>query len=268
MPLFFLLLAALCLPIAVGGATDDPAAREILDRAGELSRTTRHWSDRHQVLSLEIFDRRGGRRDRRLEMWTKRYPDDSSRTALIFREPAQARGVGFLQWVDPRGPDSQWLYLPTTKRVRQITGSRKKESFVGTDFSYEDLGLMMDVVSWTPADASSQLLREESIEGTPCTVIQLDPADSQDVSYDAVRIWIGREDSIVYRYDFLEKDGALRKTLLVSEIRDVSGIPAPHRLEMVDAKAGSHTVATVEALEFNLGLDDDEFTKRRLERGG
>src|SRR5690606_18770804 len=145
-------------------------------------------------------------------MWTKRYPDDSSRTLLIFREPAQARGVGFLQWVDPHGPDSQWLYLPTTKRVRQITGSRKKESFVGTDFSYEDLGLMMDVVNWSADDAASRWLREESIECMSCAVIELDPADTHEISYDLVVIWRGRVDTIIYRYDILEKDGALRKT--------------------------------------------------------
>lgn len=249
-------------------AGDDARARELLDRARELSRTSRHWTDRHQTLSLEIVDRRGGRRERRLEMWTKRYPDDSSRTTLIFRDPAQARGVGFLQWVDPHGPDNQWLYLPSTKRVRQITGSRKKESFVGTDFSYEDLGLMMDVVNWTAEDATSAMVRDESLEGIPCAVIRLDPGASQDVSYGALRIWVGREDHLIHRYDFLDEKGGLRKTLLVAQIRDVDGIPAPHRLEMLDAKAGSHTVATVDSLQFNVGLDDDVFSIRRLERGG
>ncbi len=264
----YLFATALCLSVVVSAAEDDPRARAMLERARELSHTTRHWSDRQQTLALEIVDRRGGERWRRLEMWTKRYPDDASRTTLIFREPAQARGVGFLQWVDPRGPDSQWLFLPASKRVRQITGSRKKESFVGTDFSYEDLGLMMDVVTWTAADATSALVREDAVEGKPCAVIELTPAASQEVSYARLRIWIGIDDLLVYRYELFDADGALRKTLLVSEVRDVSGIPAPHRLEMVDVKAGSRTVATVEELRFNLDLSDDIFTKRRLERGG
>jgi hypothetical protein len=256
------------LPRSAGAADDDARSRAYLDRAGELSRGERHWDDRQQTLALEIVDRRGGKRHRRLEMWTKRYPDEASRTTLIFREPAQARGVGFLQWVDPHGPDSQWLYLPVNKRVRQITGSRKKESFVGTDFSYEDLGLMMDVVTWTAADARSSFVREETFEGKKCAVIDLEPFESQDVSYGRLRIWMGVDDHLVYRYQFYDETGDLLKTLVVSDVRAVDGIPAPHRLEMIDAKAGSHTVAEVEALQFNLGLSEDIFTKRRLERGG
>ncbi len=249
-------------------AADDAAARAILAKAGELTRTTRHWDDRDQTLALEITDRRDTVRKRVLRMWTKRYEDDASKTILFFREPAVARGVGVLQWVDPNGPDRQWLYLPVTKRVRQVSGSGKKESFAGTDFSYEDLGLMMDVLTWSAADADSRLLRKEKLEGTPCAVIQLVPTAKQDVSYGAIRLWVGIEDHLVYRYDFDDEKGALRKVLLLSDIRNVDGIPAPFRLEMVNSKAGSRTVALVKDLRFNTGLEDDVFSKRHLERAG
>ncbi len=261
------LVSIVCSTVAVMAAEDDARARALLNRAGELSRTTRHWDDREQTLGLEIVDRRGGRRQRRLEMWTKRYPEDASRTTLIFREPAQARGVGFLQWVDPHGPDSQWLYLPASKRVRQITGSRKKDSFVGTDFSYEDLGLMMDVLNWSARDAVSTWVREETVDESPCTVIELEPSESQEVSYSRLRIWLGVDDYLIYRYQFFDDEGQVKKNLVLADFKEVGGIPAPHRLEMFDVLAGSRTVATVEALEFDVGLRDEVFTKRRLERG-
>jgi len=263
-----LTLLPVCRAAAASSATDDARARQVLDRAGELSRTTRHWVDRVQTLDLAITDRRGGVRNRLLQMWTKRYEDDASRTILFFHEPPQARGVGFLQWVDARGPDRQWLFLPTNKRIRQITGSRKKESFVGTDFSYEDLGLMMDVLTWSADDAISQVIREEDLDGKRCIVIRLLPTDKQDVSYGALRLWIGIDDHLVYRYDFDDRKGQLKKVLLLSDIRDVDGIPAPFRLEMTDSKAGSRTVAIVREVKFNIGLDDAVFSKRHLERGG
>ncbi len=269
MPSLLFLVAILSLISAAAVAeADDPRSRAILDRAAELSRTARHWGDREQTLVLQIIDRRGGVHDRRLQMWTKRYEDDASRTLLIFREPPQARGVGVLQWVDPHGPDLQWLYSPSMKRVRQITGSRKKESFLGTDFSYEDLGLMMDVITWTPSDATSTYSGEVSVEGTPCALIELRPAESQDVTYGALRLWIGIADHMVYRFEFLGAQGALAKTLVLSDMLEVNGIPAPHHMEMIDAKAGSRTTAKVESLRFNVGLEEDVFTKRRLERGG
>ncbi len=267
-----LTLAGLLIGIALADATqsenDDPRSRKILDRAAELSRSTRDWRDRRQELGLQITDRRGGVRERSLEMWTKRQGKDSSRTILFFREPPQARGVGFLQWVDADGPDRQWLYLPSSKRVRQITGSRKKESFVGTDFSYEDLGLMMEVVRWGVEDANSTLLREEDLEGVSCAVLRLVPTPKQDVSYGEMRLWVGLGDFLVRRYDFLDADGVVLKTLRLKDIRQVDGIPAPHELRIFNVDAGSHTVAVVRSLQFNTGLDDDAFTKRRLERGG
>ena len=240
-----LLTGLVVLTASVAVAEDDARARKLLDRAGELSRTTRHWTDREQTLALEIVDRRGGKRRRLLDMWTKRYPEDASRSTVIFREPAQARGIGVLQWVDPDGPDSQWLYLPASKRVRQITGSRKSESFVGTDFSYEDLGLMMDVLTWTVEDATSKLIREERVEGKLCAVIELRPDASQEVSYSALRVWLGTDDQLVYRYEFLDDEGKVKKNLLLTEIKEVDGIPAPHRLEMFDLRAGSRTIAEV-----------------------
>jgi hypothetical protein len=260
-------VVSLCAVAAVA-ANDDPRARAILDRVAELSRTTRHWQDRDQTLALQITDRKGGVRDSRLQMWTKRYADDTSRSILVFRDPPPSRGIGVLQWVDPRGPDRQWVYYPSGKRVRQITGARKTDSFLGTDFSFEDLGLMMDVVTWTAADATSTYLRDAALEGIPCAVIDLDPAPDQEVSYAALRLWIGVDDHLVHRYEFLGPKGVLKKTLVLSDMREVAGIPSPHHMEMVDAKAGSRSTAIVESLQFNLGLDDDVFTKRRLERGG
>jgi hypothetical protein len=247
---------------------DGEEARALLDEVRNLNQTTRHWDDRQQRLELTIVDRRGGERDRALEMWTKQYDDDASRTLLFFREPAEARGVGFLQWVDPHGPDRQWLYLPALKRVRQITGSRKGESFVGTDFSFEDVGLMVDALNWTEEDATSRMLGEELVDGVRCAIIALRPNERQEVSYSVVRVWIGRPDKIVRRFEFEDASGRRAKVLNLSEIRQVGSIPVAHRLRMENVRSGSHTIARVVELKFDGGISDRMFTERRLERGG
>ena len=266
-PLSLILLVLTAFDANASAATDDARARAVLDRARVLSKTVRHWNDREQVLALQITDRSGGIRNRKLRMWTKRFDDDASKTILFFSEPPQARGVGFLQWVDARGPDSQWLYLPSTKRVRQISGSKRKESFVGTDFSYEDLGLMMDIVTWTSKDAISTFVREEKYGGVKCAVIKLAPTEVQDVSYSAIEVWVGKKDGLVHRYNFLDDRGRLRKTLVLSDFRAVDGIPSPHRLEMLNTRARSRTVASVVSMKLNANLSDEYFSKRRLEQG-
>ena len=263
-----LLSAALASVPIRRAAAEGNQARTLLDEVRLLNRTSRHWSDRHQTLDLTIVDRRGGERQRSLEMWTKRYDDERSRTLLFFREPAQARGVGFLQWLDPHGPDRQWLYLPSVQRVRQITGSRKRESFVGTDFSYEDIGLMIDALNWSEEDAASALIGDDQLDGQTCAIIALRPSPEQEVSYGVVRIWIGRADLALHRMELEDGEGKVQKILSLGELQEVGAIPVAHLLKMENARGGSHTVARVRDIDFDRGIGDEMFTERRLERGG
>jgi hypothetical protein len=131
------LLLGLAVP-ASGGIT----ARELLDQVRHLSQTTRKWTDRMQHLQLRIVDRRGGERTRNLVIYVKKYPEDRNRTIVFFESPPEVKGVGFLQWADSHAKDEQWLYLPELKRVRQISAGARHESFVGTDFSYDDLAII------------------------------------------------------------------------------------------------------------------------------
>ena len=243
----------------------DPA-RQLLDKVRRLNQTTRKWTDRSQGLRLTIIDRRGGERKRELKMLTKKYGDDASRSILFFHSPPQVQGIGFLQWIEPQQPDRQWLYLPALKRVRQITGSTKRESFVGTDFSYEDLAIMSEILDWTESDARSRLLGDEAVDGQPCAIIEFTPLEA-DVGYGKIRLWLGRDDLVAHKYEFDDGGGRRAKTLLVSDIRTIRGIPAAHGLEMRNERSGSRTVVVVKDLRYDTGLTDDVFTQRRLERG-
>lgn len=251
----------------VAQAAGDDGARALLDRVKQLNETTRKWTDRAQRMSLTIVDRRGGEYRRELEVLTKRYGEEASRSIMFFHAPVQVQGIGFLQWLAPQAPDRQWLYLPALKRTRQISGGARTESFVGTDFSYEDLSIMAEALDWGPDKAGAALAGEETVDGHASDVIELAPTAAADISYGKVRLWLGRDDQVVRKYEFADRAGQVVKTLLLSDIRDVGGIPAAHRLEMRNERAGSHTLVELTELKYNTGLDDEVFTQRRLEKG-
>lgn len=255
--------------VLIGSAAAAPAddARALLDKLRELNRTTRHWTDRTQRMALTITDRRGGEYHRDLQVQTKKYGDDASKSLMFFHSPPQVRGLGFLQWVRPNEADLQWLYTPSLKRVRQISGGGRRDSFAGTDFSYEDLAIIGEALDWDASEASSALAGEETIDGVVCDIVELTPTPAADVHYGKVRLWIGRTDQFVHRYQFVDADGQLAKTLAMSDIRDVGGIPAAHRMDMRSERAGSHTTVLVSELQYNTGLEDELFTQRRLEKG-
>jgi hypothetical protein len=251
---------------ALAGAADD-GARALLDRVKQLNQTTREWTDRVQRMRVTIVDRRGGEHRRELEVMTKRYEADASRSIMFLHAPPQVRGIGFLQWLTPQEPDRQWLYLPALKRVRQISGGARTESFVGTDFSYEDLAIVSDVLEWGDDKAHARLVGSETIDGHESDLIELTVTPAAEVSYGTIRLALGRDDQVVRKYVFLGPEGQPAKTLLLSDIRDVAGIPAAHRLEMRNDRGGSHTVVELTELKYNTGLDDEVFTQRRLEKG-
>jgi len=241
-------------------------ARQLLDEAQKLSHTKRAWTDRSQHMQVTITDRRGTERQREMEVRTKKSGPEASRSLLFFLAPADVRGIGILQWLDPKEEDRQWLYLPELKRPRQISGASKRESFVGTDFSYEDLAIMSDLVDWSEEDASATLIGEGEVDAHACAVIELQPK-AVDVGYGKIRVWLDRQELVMRKLEMENKNGKLAKTLLFSDVRTVGVVPTAHTLEMRDERAGSHTRVLFTDVRYDTGIPEDEFTQRRLERG-
>jgi outer membrane lipoprotein-sorting protein len=263
-------VAGLAVAMALGAgwqaASAGETARGLLDRVRELNETTRKWTDREQRLDLTIVDRRGGERRRELQILTKKFGERGSRSILFFHAPPAVRGIGLLQWIEPGEPDRQWLYLPALKRVRQITGAGRQESFAGTDFSYEDLAIINEMFEWTEEEAPSALKAEEVLDGVPCAVIELTPRKAE-AGYERLRVWLGRKDLVAHKMEFEVKSGRPEKTLLFSDIRPVGAIPSAHRLEMRNERSGSRTLVVLREIRYDTGLTDDVFSQRRLERG-
>ena len=119
----------------------DEIARRVQDRdTGRDSRST---------FRMKLFDRHGRVRERALTLMSLRgrgnpgVPDtapDGDRLLIRFTYPNDIRGTSFLVWEHPAAEDERFLYLPSLGRVRRIAGAETQESFVGSDFTYEDIG--------------------------------------------------------------------------------------------------------------------------------
>src|SRR3954464_6421792 len=157
------LLAAFPLP-RPAPLTAEQVARAVQDRdTGRDSRAELH---------MKLFDRRGRARDRAMTLLTLRR-STGDRSLIRFTYPNDIRGTGFLVWEHPREDDERFLFLPSLGRVRRIAGSEAQESFVGSDFSYEDIGgrefddytyaLADESAAWTePGGAARPAYRLES----------------------------------------------------------------------------------------------------------
>jgi outer membrane lipoprotein-sorting protein len=249
---------------AVSGSAE--TARQILDRRKALEDGAQHWDDRHQRMKLTIHDRQGGERVRDLELWEKKYPNDTTKSLAVFHAPAEVKGTAFLAFTYTGKRADQWLYLPELKRVRQITASARKEKFVGTDLTYHDLDLVQEMTGWTEDDARSSLRGAEAVDGVQTWAIELVPK-REDILYKRIVIWLGQDDLVPRRLEFYDEGEEPRRRITQSDIRMHGTVPFAGNVKAETPPQGSTTDIVVSDVQFNKGLADDIFTQRQLELG-
>lgn len=240
-------------------------ARDLLDRA-KAANDAREPKDVSQRMRMVIVDSRGKERIREIESRSLELGGGEKKSLIVFLSPRDVKGVGFLSFSHPDRDDDQWLYLPALKRVRRITTTGRTQSFQGSDFTYQDLDLFDEIPEWTEEDATSSLVGRETVDGSACAVIALEP--KKDVGYGRIVVWLDPAEAIFRRIELYDEDGAaLVKTVALGDYRGVGAVPTAHRLEMATVRKGTRTRIELSDVRYDQGLDDDLFTERQLERG-
>jgi outer membrane lipoprotein-sorting protein len=153
-----------------------------------------------------------------------------------------------------------WLYLPAMRRVRRITGSGKNDDFMGTDFTYKDMG------SRSLAKDTFTFQGDESIDGEPCRRVEALPKDRSD-PYGRRVVWVRKDSNIIAAADYYDRQDKLLKTLRVSNIQRIDNIWTALKMEMTNVQNKHSTLIEISEIKFNIPLDDDLFAVTTLERG-
>jgi outer membrane lipoprotein-sorting protein len=209
---------------------------------------------------MVLLNKKGERRERVLNAYVKRYGNNRSKSIIFFRSPADVKGTSFLVWTDENKKDRQWLYLPALQRVRQISASGKGESFMGTEFTFYDMG-GHDIDDYTYT-----LLREEAVGGEPCYVIEAVPKKVE--FYSRLTMWIRKGSFVPAKTDFYDVRGQYEKQGVFTAVKNIQGINTPTRIEMHNKLNGRSTVIEFRNVVYDSGLNDDIFTERYMTRGG
>jgi hypothetical protein len=276
-PTWVLACALVC--AAGAPAAGAETARQILDRQRALEDGSRRWTDRHEVLRMEVLDARRAPRQMAVDLFDRKYPGREQRTMAYFSAPDTVKGTAFLAVTHPERSGEQWLYLPEARRARRIGGALRQQGFVGADFTYHDLDLLARLPSWSESDAASHLRGEASIDGVRCHVIELTPL-REDIGYRRIVVWLGADDLVARQVELYETapstgwlgfgtDSATPPTRRVrqSDVRMVGPIPVPHRAEVETPSAGSKTTVIFVHVAFDQGLPDELFTQPAMEWG-
>jgi hypothetical protein len=258
-----LLYQALVVISVVFVASRDPGARAAAaaDDARLIVEEAQHRTDaksqRYEGV-LQVFDAKGKITDKR---WTfeRLGAHGQSRAVLRFTAPPEVKGVALLVVNHPDRASDQWMWTPAIERDRRIALQDRSTRFFGTDFSFEDLE-ERDVDQYDYA-----LLGEESIDGAPAWKIQSTPKQTKSSQYTRSIVWIRKDSYALARIENYAREKLVRR-LNYSDIQNVQGIWTARQLEMFDLTRSSHTQLTLEKLQYNLPLKEEDFSLQAIRR--
>jgi hypothetical protein len=230
------------------------SARQIVEEAQKRTDAT---SQRYEGL-LQVFDTKGKVSDKRWS-FERLGSHGRSKAVLRFTAPAEVKGVALLVVNHADRASDQWMWTPAIARDRRIALQDRSTRFFGTDFSFEDLE-ERDVDQYEYA-----LDGDDTVDGAACWRIQSTPRVSKSSQYTRSIVWIRKDDYAFARIESYAKDQLVRR-LNYSDIRKVQGIWTARQLEMLDVKRGSRTRLTLDKLEYNVPLKDEDFTLQAIRR--
>ncbi|MDR1363484.1 MAG: outer membrane lipoprotein-sorting protein [Spirochaetaceae bacterium] len=211
---------------------------------------------------MEISAKNGSTTERRIDQYSKNDANGNERMVVVFQSPANVAGTRFLTIDKTAGGSDRWIYLPSLAKVRRIAASESGGSFMGTDFSYDDMSAMnrsVDLDTYT-------ILREEVLNGSSCYVIQSVPKDNA-YQYSKTITWVDKDKSLIYKSEMYDRRGGLVKVMEISDFKDVQGRLTAMCTKVSTQGAGSSTTIYIEIVKYDSEIPEGVFTTSYLETG-
>jgi hypothetical protein len=249
-------------PLVAHAQRAELRAREIMEKNFFATKVT---SLRVETTMVLINDR-GQRRERANTGIVKLQPNGvDSKLVVKFSTPPDIKGTGVLQIEHSDSDDDLWIYLPALRKSRRLVANNKKDSFVGSDFSYGDITLpKVDQYRHT-------LLRLEKVDDHDCYVVESVPATETvktNTGYSKKIAWVRTDNFVESKVEYYDPAGRLLKTQRTGRHQlvepDKGRWFVMHR-EMTNHQTGHRTTFTASKAEA-VAIPDESFTTRYLER--
>lgn len=243
--------------IASFAQTGREIARKVKDRPD--------GNTRRSELVMKLINKRGSVRERRLVSYSIDVGKEKEdrKGLMFFLYPGDVKGTGFLTWDydAPDKDDDKWLYLPAMKKTRRISGSSAKQDyFMGSDFTYDDMGRR------SVDEDTHQLLGEETLEGHKCWKLESVSKDSRDIFSKKIS-WIRKDCLIPVKVEYYDKMGKLHRRLEMSDIAQVQGYWVALKMHMANVQTGHQTTIEIISPKYDLPMEESGFNVTTLEKG-
>ena len=251
---------ALIVLFAAGLCAQAPPVMNILERSEQAFYYP--GSDMKANVTMDLITSDGKKRTRVLTMLRKNDANNKNQKYfLYFHEPGDVRRTAFLVWKYPEKDDDRWIFIPAVNMIRRVAARDSRSSFVGSDFTYED-------VSGRDLSADTHtLLREEKLGNADCYVIQSIPKTSAE--YTKKIAWIDKATYLPRKEEYYDAQNEVARVFTADKIESISAgvrvYPTVTKRTINNVKSGHRTEVTFANVSYNVGIEDGVFTEHSLQ---
>ncbi len=245
--LFMSLLVIFVGPPPSTADTPDPTL--IIDRMVDAMRGDSSYAEMTMRIERPRFTREVAMRS-----WAK----GRNASLVLITAPARDRGTVYLM----RDNDI-WTYDPRIDRITRLPSSMLAQSWMGSDFSNDDLIRDSD-----PArDYRHQLIRTEEYQDYQSYVIDMIPKPESPIVWGRVRVWVSADNYLQLRAEHYDQRDDLVNTMEFDEIARFGDREVPTRITVTPAgKDNERTLLTYQDISFDIDIDADFFSRATMQR--
>lgn len=241
------------LSIAAGSALAAPSAAQAQNATKILKAAFDNWraNSSHAVTTMTI-KHAGSTRKLTMESWT----EGSNKALVRFTAPARDAGNATLQI-----GSATYVFNPRINQVIKLPASAMSQSWMGSDFSYNDLSRSEKIIT----DFTHKLIGTKTVAGKKIYVIESIPKPGKPIIWGKEVVSV-RSDGVLYQIAYYDQLGNRVRVMTADKIARIGGRPYPVVMTMrVDAKPGQYTRLTTDSATFNQPIPAYMFTLSNLQ---
>jgi len=243
----YIIIIAICLSNVLLAQT----AGEIVQKADEKMR----GSTSQMELTIKTT-RPTWTRTMDIKAWMK----GTNYSMILIQSPAKDKGIVFL-----KRKKEVWNWMPALERTIKLPPSMMSQSWMGTDFTNDDLVKESSVIH----DYDHSFCGDTTISNRNCYIIQMIPKQDAAVVWGKLVVCIDKKDFLELHTRFYDEDGQLVNIMNAFDVKLMDGRLIPTRFEMIPAdKKNQKTEMIYKTIKYNRPIDDGFFTSEKMKTVG
>jgi len=192
------------------------------------------------------------------EVGVKGWSLGTNYSLILITAPNRDKGSAFL-----KRDVEMWNWQPTINRVIKMPPSMMMQSWMGSDFTNDDLVKQSSIVE----DYTHTIVKDTTMQGYACYKIKMIPKEDAAVVWGRIDTYVTKKEYLQLLVKFYDEDEFLMNTMYMSNIREMGGRTIPTRMEMVPAEEpGNKTIIEYQSFEFDIPIDEEFFSMQNMKR--